>query len=156
MEDVRPPAMKEVKHQQAKTRALIIIISIAVVLALSVRGYFGFKNLTIYMNYLSVEKKYQLLGNYYKALVAKDEVLLAEITPTSITNTYNFVEHGGNYALYIYPDENSDEQQLFHLVDHSVIPSISYLQEVQYGKSEETGDLVIEYIGLLGQGQQID
>ncbi|MGL5956189.1 MAG: hypothetical protein ACRC0X_06240 [Brevinema sp.] len=158
MENFRPPAMDEVETQKRKKRVLITTIILVVVLLLSISTYFGIRQLKIYFNYLSVEEKYQLLGNYYTALIKKDLETLQQIAPEfQLSNQYNFLTVSGNYSLFIFPEVNTNENELvFTIIDHSITPNISYLKEVIYIEDKIQNRVIIQQINELGIGHQID
>lgn len=155
MENFRPPAMDEVKKQQKKNRLIIGMSAIVIIVFLTLGGTIGFRKLTVHLNYLSVEKKYQVLSNYYKALVTKDTEALQKIAPDfQLEGNYPFIQKQGSYALYIYPEMQTNEQYLLYtLIDHSVTPSVSYFKEVTYGTNKTP---IIQYITNFGDGRQID
>ena len=157
MENFRPPVMDEFSKQQIKKKYIIFCVVIFSIVILIFGSYFSFKKIKIYLNYLSVEKKYQLLSNYYKALLNKDANIIAQIAPEfSLTNTYNFLTVSGSYSLYIYPGIQTNENNLlFTLIDNSVNPSISYIKEVTY-KKETNSREIIQSIKEIGIGHQIN
>ena len=158
MENFRPPVMDEFSKQQIKKKYLVFCIVVFSILLLGFGSYFSFKKITVYLNYLSVEKKHQLLRDYYKALSEKDSTTAEKIAPDfSLTNTYNFLIASGAYSLYIYPDMQTNENNLlFTLIDNSVNPNISYIKEVTYIKDVDSKEFRIQDIKEMGIGRQID
>ena len=158
MENFRPPVMDEFSKQQMKKRYIVFCIVIFSILILGFGSYVSFKKITVYLNYLSVEKKHQLLRDYYKALSEKDSTTVEKIAPDfSLTNTYNFLTVSGSYSLYIYPDMQTNENNLlFTLIDNSVNPNISYIKEVTYVKDTNSKEFRIKDIKEMGVGRQID
>ncbi|MGL4676791.1 MAG: hypothetical protein ACRCWI_03890 [Brevinema sp.] len=158
MENFRPPAMDEVETQKRKKRTLITTIIIITILLVSLGTYFGIRKLKIYFNYLLVEEKHQLLGNYYTALIKKDLETLQQIAPDfQLGNQYNFVTVSGDYSLFIFPEVSTNKNKLiFTIIDHSITPNVSYLKEVIYTEDENQNKAIIQYINELGTGRQID
>ncbi len=158
MENFRPPVMDEFSKQQIKKKYIVFCIVVLSILILGFGSYFSFKKITVYLNYLSVEKKHQLLRDYYKALSEKDSTTVEKIAPDfSLTNTYNFLTVSGPYSLYIYPDMQTNENNLlFTLIDNSVNPNISYIKEVTYTKDVDSKEFRIQDIKEMGVGRQID
>ena len=158
MENFRPPVMDEFSKQQIKKKYVIFCVVIFSLLMLGFGSYFSFKKITVYLNYLSVEKKHQLLRDYYKALSEKNSTVVERIAPDfSLTNTYNFLTVSGPYSLYIYPDMQTNENNLlFTLIDNSVNPNISYIKEVTYVKDTSSKEFIIQAIEEMGVGRQID
>lgn len=157
MENFRPPAMEEVETQKRKKKVLSFSMIFIILLLVGVGSFIGIKNLRIYLNYLSIEKKYQLLTEYYKSLSSNDVEKLKKIAPEVVLkNNYNFINNNGDYSLYIFPNqENVVDNSMFVIVDNSVVPNIPHLKQVTYGKSTE-GEVVIQEILELAEGSQID
>lgn len=159
MQNFRPPIMDEVQKSQAKHKLLIIITIILIVIGISIGGIIGIKQLKIYLNYVSAADRHKTLRDFYKALANNDTNTLVSIAPTfKSTENYHFQTGNGNYSLFIYPDQQTNKNLLlFQIVDHSVSPSISYLNEVTYQEEYEGPDrILINNIKVLGKGYQIN
>ncbi len=156
MENFKPPAMEEVESQKKKKKTVLFLIITIITSIVGIGSYFGVKQLKIYLNYLSVEQKHQLLSNYYKALVSKNDELAKQIAPeVQLMGDYNFINTGGGYSLYIFPDINNNEDNLlFVIIDNSVTPSVSYIKQVNYNLTQK--DITIQQITEMGIGRQIN
>jgi len=159
MENFRPPIMDEVKKTQAKHKKLITLIIILIIIGLGIGGFIGFRQLRIYLNYISAVDRHKILRDFYKALASNDTNTLINIAPEfNSTENYHFQTVSGSYSLYIYPEQQTNKNLLlFQIIDHSISPSVSYLNEVLY-QEEYTGPdrVLIENIKVLNKGYQIN
>ncbi len=156
MENFKPPAMQEVEVQKKKRRAVWVIVVILIVAGMGVGSFYGAKRLKLYLNYLSVERRHQLLNDYYKSLVNKDETVRQAIAPdVNLSSDYAFINTEGDYALYIYPDLSTNSNELLYMiVDESVVPNIPHLKQVFYSEGERN-NVTIERIKEIGSGNRI-
>ncbi|MGL4367798.1 MAG: hypothetical protein ACRCTQ_05930 [Brevinemataceae bacterium] len=156
MENFRPPVMEEVTKKKGKAKKLIIITIFVVITAVSIGGVVGFRKLQEYLGYLSIEKRYQLLKDFFGALSVDDTANLNLFAPNvSQLEEYALQVAGGKYSIFIYPKLNdSDNTLLFQIINFSVEPNKSYINQVTFG-STESDKMVIENLVLLNKGYQI-